>query len=142
MTEDRTETGGARLVKLSDSNLTLAEPTADARGRKVLDRQGDEIGHVDDLFVDEGEGKVRFLRVAAGGFLSLGERHFLVPVDAVTRTDPDTVQVDQTLKHVTGSPAYDPALVDRPDYWSGYYGYYGYAPFWGPGYVYPGYPYY
>ncbi len=135
----------ATLHKLSDANLTVADPEEDVRGRKVLDRQGDEIGEVDDLMIDDREAKVRFMRVASGGFLGLGETKFMIPIDAVTRITDDTVHIDQTREHVAGAPRYDPDLVEdvaRADpYWTSTYGYYGYAPYWAPGYVYPPYPY-
>ncbi|MBA3414244.1 MAG: PRC-barrel domain-containing protein [Chloroflexia bacterium] len=126
-----------RLVKLGDTDLTVADPAEDIRGRSVVDKAGEEIGHVDALLVDARENKVRFLQVASGGFLGIGERTFLLPVDAVTRTDEDRVHVDQTREHIAGSPAYDPDLVYDPDYYGGLSGYYGYAPYWGPGAVYP-----
>jgi hypothetical protein len=84
---------------------------------------------------------VRFLQVAAGGFLGLGERKLMVPVDAVTRVQDGKVHVDQTREHVAGAPEYDPEIVEER-YWASVYDYYGYTPYWGPGYVYPGYPYY
>lgn len=132
------------LVRLSDSDLELADKAEDIRGRKVVDKNGDEIGHVDDLFVDETAGKVRFLQVAAGGFLGLGEKKFLVPVDAITRIDDEHVHIDQTRQQVIGAPEYNPTLEEKDDndYWSGLYGHYGYTPYWGPGYTYPPYPYY
>jgi sporulation protein YlmC with PRC-barrel domain len=131
----------ATLHKLSDANLTVADPQEDVRGRKVLDRQGDEIGEVDDLMIDDRELKVRFLRVASGGFLGLGETKFMVPVEAITSITEDAVHVNQTRQHVAGSPPYDPQLADDR-YWGDLYGYYGYGPYWGPGYIYPPYPYY
>jgi sporulation protein YlmC with PRC-barrel domain len=131
----------AALHKLSDTDFTVADPAEDVRGRKVLDKVGEEIGSVDDLLIDDREKKVRFLRVAAGGFLGLGETTFLIPVDAVTRVTPDAVRVDQTRERVTAGPRYDPDVVREPD-WSSVYGYYGYPPYWGPGYVYPPYPFY
>lgn len=39
-------------------------------------------------------------------------------------------------------PAYDPDLIPEPDYYGGLYKFYGYAPYWGPRYIYPAYPYY
>ncbi len=63
-------------------------------------------------------------------------------MDAVTRIDDDHVHVDQTREHITGAPTYDPDLAYDQEYYGGLYGYYGYQPYWGPGYVYPGYPYY
>jgi hypothetical protein len=72
----------------------------------------------------------------------MGGDTVLIPVDAITRINDDQVSIDQTREHVAGAPRYDPTLVADRDYWGGIYGYYGYAPYWGPGYIYPGYPYY
>jgi len=131
-----------RLVELRDSEMTLADSGEDVRGRTVLDRNGNEIGTVDALLLDEGESKVRFLRVKAGGFLGIGARKFLVPVDAVTAVDADHVHVDRTREQAAGAPIYDPNLAYDQDYYGDVYGYWGYAPYWGPGYVAPMYPYY
>ena len=135
-------TRSGTLVKVGDAGLTVKDPAADVRGRKVLDQANEEIGEVDALLMDEQESKVRFLQVAAGGFLGIGERHFLIPVDAITRIDADHVHIDQTRERVIGAPGYDPTLVPDRSYYDSLYGYYGYAPYWGPGYVYPAYPYY
>ncbi len=129
------ETQDDVLVKLSDANLMLSDPTQDIRDRKVIDQDGDDIGHVSGLFVDKDQKKVRILQVAAGGFLGLGERHFLIPVEAVSSITKDDVRINQTRERVVDSPPYDPKLTDVPkrDMFEPYYGYYGYAPYWGGG---------
>jgi sporulation protein YlmC with PRC-barrel domain len=136
----------ATLVRLSDSSLTVANPDEDIRGRKVVDRRGEEIGDIDDLLIDDQESKVRFMRVASGGFLGIGETKFMIPIDAVTRITDDTVQINQDRERVADAPRYDPSLVKdatwADPYWTTNYGYYGYGPFWAPGYAYPPYPYY
>ncbi len=137
---ETTNTG--TLVKLGDTDLTVSDPREDIRGRTVVDRNGEEIGHVDALLIDDQERKVRFLQIASGGILGIGEQKFLVPVDAVTRVGPDRVVVDQTGKHIAGSPKYDPDLTYDQSYYTDLYGYYGYPPYWGAGYTYPAYPYY
>ncbi len=119
----------ATLRKLSDSGLTVAHPDEDVRGRTVLDRHREEVGSVDDLLIDDREHKVRFLRVAAGGILGLGQEKFLIPVDAITRISDDAVHVDQTREHVAGGPRYDPDLAEDMGYWANAYGYYGYGPY-------------
>jgi len=124
----------ATLLKLSDSTLTVAFPEKDVRGRKLLDRDGEEVGEVEDLIIDDREQKVRFLQVASGGFLGLGETTLMIPIDAITQITDDTVHTDQTSERVAGAPHYDPALV-RDTYWEDVYGYYGYGPYWAPGYV-------
>ncbi|MGI8485269.1 MAG: PRC-barrel domain-containing protein, partial [Thermomicrobiales bacterium] len=82
------------LVKLGDTDLTVANPAEDIRGRKVVDKNGDDIGDVDALMIDTDEAKVRFIQIGAGGFLGIGEKHFLIPVDAITSINDDTVHVD------------------------------------------------
>jgi sporulation protein YlmC with PRC-barrel domain len=129
------------LIRLGDTDLQIADPNEDVRGRKVVDRNGDDIGHVDALMVDQRERRIRFLRVASGGFLGIGERTFLIPIDAVVRVTPDEVRIDQTRQHLIGAPVYDPNLTYRRDYYNDIYNFYGYAPYWAPGYVYPPYPY-
>ncbi|RST15983.1 PRC-barrel domain containing protein [Streptomyces sp. WAC05374] len=128
------------LKKISDSDRTVASSEEDVRGRKVCGAAGDDLGTVEDLLIDEEEGKVRFLLVGHGGFLGIGEKSSFVPVDAVTRVTEDRVYVDRSREHVAGAPAYDPGLVDETSYYGQVYDHYGYGPFWGPGYVYPGFP--
>lgn len=128
------------LVKLGETDLTVEDPKDDVRGRKVFDRDGEELGKVHGLLVDDQHKKVRFLEVSGGGFLGIGDHTVLIPVDAVTKIDDDHVHVDQTKSHVAGGQAYDPELAKDPNYWLGYYGYYGVSPYWTAGYVYPGYP--
>jgi sporulation protein YlmC with PRC-barrel domain len=133
------------LLRLNDTRLTVADPAQDVRGRKVLDKNGEQIGHVEDLLVDDTEKHVRFLLVGSGGFLGFGEKKFLIPVDAVMSVKNDAVQIDRTRDHVANGPIYDPAIAeDRSpeDHYSAVYGYYGFMPFWGIGYTYPSFPFY
>lgn len=130
----------AVLVRLDDSELTLADPADDVRGQTVVDTHGDEVGEVDGLIIDQEERRVRLLQISSGGFLGMGKQKVLVPVDAVTAVD-DTLHVDTDRGNVAGSPAYDPELVlDRPTA-AGFYDYYGYAPYWTAGHMAPGFPY-
>ncbi len=130
------------LVKLGDTDLTVADPAEDVRGRSVIDRNGEEVGTVKSLLIDEEEAKVRFLELESGGFLGLGSDTRLVPVDAVARVDDEWVHIDQTQETVHGSPGYDPDLARDVAYYDEVYGYYGYPPYWSAGYAYPPYPYY
>lgn len=129
------------LLRLSDTEFRPADPSEDIRGRKVLDMAGEELGSVDDLFIDDQDHKVRFLQITSGGFLGLGAAKFLLPVDAVARLTVDAVYIQQGREQVAGAPRYDPALVDER-YMTDVYSHYGYPPFWGLDYEYPPYPIY
>jgi sporulation protein YlmC with PRC-barrel domain len=133
-----TTQNNATLSKLSDIGRTVDGAANDIRGRKVKDKDGKDLGKVHDLLIDDDEGKVRFLLVEHGGFLGIGETTSFIPVDAITRIAEDEVFINHTRDHVAGAPAYDPALINDRVYHEGIYSYYGYAPYWGAGYAYPG----
>ncbi len=129
----------AMLIRLSETGETVARVEDDIRGRKVRDREGEELGEVKDLLVDDQEHRVRLLQVEHGGTLGFGAQHAFIPVDAITSIGAEEVVVDVTRERVAGAPTYDPEVVDEPEFYGSLYGYYGYPGFWGPG-AYPGYP--
>ena len=131
-----------KLVKLSSTDETVSMTDEDVRGRSVKDKDGERIGTVHDLLVDQEQNKVRFLLVESGGFLGIGETKSFIPVDAVTRVTEDEVFIDQAKDAVAAAPGYDPKLVDDRSFHESVYGHYGYTPFWAPGYSYPAYPLY
>ena len=131
MTERRTPGTGPVLVRLSGSGLALEDLTHDVRGLDVHDEDGDQIGTVQDLYADAEERKVRFLDVGAGGLLGLGEKRFLIPVEAVSevREDGGVVVVAQKRRKVAQSPLFDAdVVVPQPPYQDELYEYYGYLP--------------
>ena len=132
---------GSTLVRLGETDLTVADRRADVRGRKVVDAAGEDVGNVDDLLVDDTETRVRMLRVEHGGFLGIGADHFLVPVDAVTSVTEDAVHIDRERARLTDVPGYDPDVAKAPTYYGDVYDWWGYPAYWAPGYGYPGYPY-
>ena len=136
--------GQGMLIRLSNTNLKMADPAQDIRGHRVVDKDGKDIGEVNDLIIDSVETKVRFLEVARGDLFGLGHAEALIPVDAITRISDKVVYINQTRQHVAAAPRYDPALIPQEVGEQGYVGdlyhHYGYLPYWGPGYVYPSYP--
>jgi sporulation protein YlmC with PRC-barrel domain len=139
MTQQINPKSDAPLTRLRDGDLRLADQRQDVRGRAVIDQNGNTVGHVKSLFIDEAERKVRVLDIGGGGFLGMGDQHFLLPVDAITSIRDNEVHVNETADRIKHSPAYDPTLVvnyDR-DYWGPYYGYYNREPYWSGAYGYP-----
>jgi sporulation protein YlmC with PRC-barrel domain len=123
-----------KLVRLGDVGETVADKAEDVRGRHVIDKDGHKLGKIDALLIDDKERKVRFLEVESGGFLGLGERKALIPVDAIVAIDADEVHIDQTGATVAAAPHYDPALVELT-FFEDVYGHYGILPYWGLGYI-------
>jgi sporulation protein YlmC with PRC-barrel domain len=130
-----TESG--TLMLLGDSRHMLADPAQDIRGYKVVDRDGKEIGKVDDLLIDNEQRKVRMLRVEHGGLLGIGATPLFLPVDTIDDVTDDKVLLGSSQVQVVGAPGYDPELVDRDERMAELYDYYGSAPYWAPGYLPP-----
>lgn len=101
------------LVRLGDTDQTVADRESDIRGRQVVDQNNKPLGKIDALLIDEKEQKIRFLEVASGGFLGLGQAKSFIPVDAITKITDDEVHINQTAERVAAAPAYDPALADQ-----------------------------
>lgn len=138
------------LRRLADTDLTVADPLQDIRGRPVFDRDGTALGMVDALYIDQTRKQVRLLRVASGGILGFGSVKTLIPVEAVTGVTLDNVYVDVNASRAPDSrdtdaratqdaraarerdadrPQYRPLLAEN-DEWIGVYPHYGYPPFW------------
>ena len=101
----------SNLTKLSETDLPLEEPWQDIRGLAVYDIQDEQIGSVQDLYVDREVRLVSYLVVSAGGLLGVGKKHFLVPVEEVSRdVGEERVTVTVPKDKVLNSPEFDPAV--------------------------------
>jgi hypothetical protein len=72
-------------------------PQHELRQRGVFDSGDRLIGHVENIYVDD-EGTFRFVDVAMGGFMGIGKKHHLVPVEAIAEEEPGssiTLTVDR-----------------------------------------------
>src|SRR5215208_5371296 len=81
----------SNLAKLRDSDLPLKENWQEVLGLVVYDITGEQIGSVEDLYVNRDSRQQRFLVeprflvVSAGGLLEVGKKHFLIPVEKISR---------------------------------------------------------
>ena len=118
----------SNFAKLSDSDLPLEEPWQDIRGLEVYDVNDEQIGSVEDLYIERDSRLPRFLEVSAGGFLGIGKKHFLIPIEEVSREmGEDRVTVNQPRDKVVESPDFDPYDVANPDVQRAIRAYYGHT---------------
>ncbi len=111
---------GENIVKLDDFEGEVAEHWQDARGRKVLDVHGDEVGTVEELYVWEGPSTVHLIAVSGE------ERNFLIPVHAVTNADEEAVTLETSRDKVMQSPDFDSEDVPDDETRRAAFEYYGY----------------
>src|SRR5918996_5039684 len=80
---------------------------------KVYDNQGEKIGKVDDLFVDETD-REEYIGVKMG---FLGLKSTLIPMDIVRVNEGDrTIEVSESKDHVSNAPSFDDDEDITPDY--------------------------
>jgi PRC-barrel domain len=91
-----------------------APPDQELRKKGVFDSGSRHIGQVENLYVEEDSRRLRFVDVVTSGFLGLGRKHCLVPVEAISDQAPDsiTLEVDQRTLESESAPAFfNPQLV-------------------------------
>jgi sporulation protein YlmC with PRC-barrel domain len=117
---------GMGLVRMGESSFVPANLEDDVRGKDVYDPAAQRIGRVEDLYIDRQEREVRFLEVGAGGFLGIGQKRFLVPVEEVVEVAEEWVAIEPGRKEKVKGPApFDTKIAPPPvaeDYASPPYG--------------------
>ena len=124
--QEEAERQQPNLVKLSESDLRLEERWQDIRELEVYDIGGEQVGRVEDLYVERDSRLPRFLDVSAGGFLGVGKKSFLVPIEEISRDlGEERVTINQDRDKVMNSPEFDPGEVPEVDLQRAIYAYYG-----------------
>jgi sporulation protein YlmC with PRC-barrel domain len=114
------------LVKMSDADFRLDEPWQDVRGLDVYDLDGEQAGSVEELSVEPDSRFPRFLVVSAGGFLGVGKKRFLVPIEEVSRDmGEERVTVNRDSDKVVGSPNFEANEAPPSDVQRAVLAYYG-----------------
>ena len=114
------EDGGSELVRLDDFEGEIEEDWQNARGSKVLDKNGEEVGTVEELYIWEGPSTVHLIEVDGD------ERNFLIPSHAVTNVDDDGVKLELGKDKLMQSPEFESDDVPDPETRRAAFGYYGY----------------
>lgn len=107
-------------------------------GCKVENPSGENLGKIESMMLDLGEGRILYAVLSFGGFLGMGDKLFPVPTDALSfhandKGEPERCIVDIPKETLRNAPGYDrdslPSTGDR-NFASQVYGHYGYRPYW------------
>ncbi|RPH48147.1 MAG: PRC-barrel domain containing protein [Planctomycetota bacterium] len=108
-------------------------------GCKVENPKGENLGKIESVMLDLGEGRVIYAVLSFGGFLGMGDKLFPVPIDALSFKADEKGKIQRCILDIDkdtlkDAPGYDkdnlPSTADR-SYASSVYTYYGYTPWWG-----------
>ena len=109
------EAAGHGAVEIADAVGPLVrESEGDVRtgltGRAVVDLHGEPAGEIDDVLVEDGSRRVRWIVVGSGGVLGMGRRRVAVPA-ACGDLDADPVRLALPATEVREAPGWD---ADQP----------------------------
>jgi len=93
------------------------------RGKDLVDRDGEKIGKLEDVYVDTDTDEQLFGTVKEG---LIGKHLTFVPLQGVTAS-PDHLQVSVSKKEVKDAPNMDSGAELSQDEEAGLFGYYGLA---------------
>lgn len=89
--QDATRAGGVTVAEADERRAWGLLSAGDLQGRRIVGRDDETIGTVDDVLIDYDEHAVRYLTVDVGGFLGIGTRTVLVPFESVQWQDDELV---------------------------------------------------
>ena len=101
---------------------------------RVCNRDGDDLGTIDDLVFDRESGQIRYAILSFGGFLGIGDKLFAVPWSAFFISPVDQKLIlDVQREALKNAPGFDrdhrPNMADV-EWGSGIHTHYGIRPYW------------
>ena len=108
--------------------------TKDITGDRVRNAAGENLGKIEELVVDVNTGRVAYAVLSFGGVLSLGNKLFAIPWEAL-QVDPKNkefvLNVDKTrLENATGFDKDNWPNMADPTFGTTIYRHFGYKPYW------------
>ncbi len=101
--------------------MTQAQDVQDWIGHDAIDQDGDKIGSIDEIYIDDASGQPEWVAVKTGLF---GSKLSFVPIEGATRQD-DDLCVPYSKDQVKDAPKVDPDGHLEPDEEDELYRHYG-----------------
>jgi sporulation protein YlmC with PRC-barrel domain len=77
-------------------------------GDKISNRDGEDLGAIEDIMLNIDEGKVEYVIISFGGFMSLNQKYFAIPfASLVIDTKQHAFILDQARSVFEESPGFD-----------------------------------
>lgn len=77
-------------------------------GMDVVDRRGQGVGEIEDLVIDLSDGRVRHAVLSSGGFLDIGDKHYVYALDQFSKSsDGDRLTLKADADSMRAAPSFD-----------------------------------
>lgn len=121
------------MTQLQKFSTTLVKASS-IIGTNLFSHKSESLGDIKEIVIDPNSGRVAFVVVSFGGFLSLGEKLFAIPFSAIEyNPDKNEYALDVSPDRLKEAPGFDPdhwpSMADEK--WNrNLYEYYGRPPYW------------
>lgn len=123
------------VENLAAENIPVFLSASKMKGEKVTNMNGEELGKIEDVMIDQDEGKIAYVVIKFGGFLGIGDKEFAIPWDALAGGQggsPFTLKINKEI--LEKAEGFDTGkLPSTRDQLSNTYTYYGNKPYWETG---------
>ena len=103
-------------------------------GMKVMNTEREDLGKIEDLVIDTRDSRVAYAILSFGGLLGLGDKHFVIPWQALTIDLSQKVAVLKIDKQrLENAPGFDKESwpdMDDAAWAASIHSHYGYRPYW------------
>ncbi len=99
----------------------------------VYNPEGEELGKIEDVIVDQNNGKIAFGVLSFGGLFGIGDTRYAIPWEALEYHDDDRrYTLNISKEQLEKAEGYNEETFRKADdrYLAGMYGYWGYSPYW------------
>lgn len=120
---------------MNNTQTTMnALSTSSITGTDVVNRDGENLGHIEDIMIDLSTGRILYTVLSFGGFLGIGNKLFAVPFDSFTiDKSNEKFVLDYDKDFLEKAPGFDkdnwPKTNDT-DFNTRVYDYYSVDPYW------------
>src|SRR5664280_2618190 len=105
------------------------------KGEKVINKDGEHLGKIEDLMIDLENRRVVYAILSFGGFLGIGDKHFAIPLEALShRPNERDFTLDVSKDVLEKAEGFDKGNIpSKREAIASIYTHYGYKPYWQTG---------
>jgi len=105
------------------------------KGEKVINKDGEHLGKIEDLMIDFENRRVVYAILSFGGFLGIGDKHFAIPLEALShRPNENAFTLDVSKDVLEKAEGFDKDYIPSSrEELASIYTHYGYKPYWQTG---------
>lgn len=118
-----------KYIRASRAQIELPMVVEELQGRDVVDCDGDELGQVVDILIDQFHHEHSFLEIETDGFLGMGKKHLLAPLH-LDHANADPIVVEMSKEQLHGAPDYEPSMMLSEEYEVALSGYWNLPSYW------------